>query len=35
MLKNGKGEIVYNNGVLYNGEWKDDKFDGEGYLKTN
>lgn len=34
-MKNGKGEIIWDNGQSYLGNWKDGKFDGEGILKTN
>ena len=32
-MKNGKGKIIYNNGNEYDGEWKNDKKNGEGYME--
>ena len=32
-MKNGKGKIIYNNGNEYEGEWKNDKKNGEGYIE--
>ena len=32
-MKNGKGKIIYYNNNKYEGEWKNDKKNGEGCLE--
>ena len=31
---NGKGQIIFPNGVIYNGEFKDDKLNGQGVVRV-
>jgi len=31
---NGKGQIIFPNGVIYNGEFKDDKLNGQGVVQV-
>ena len=37
IIKEGKGKLTYNNGVIYIGEFKNDKYNGKGvlYIKKN
>lgn len=30
--RNGIGKIIYSNGLIYEGEWKDDKIQGWVYF---
>lgn len=31
-MRNGKGRLSYHDGGYYDGDWKDDKMDGQGKL---
>ena len=33
-MKEGKGKLTYNNGTIYEGNWKADKREGEGVFKN-
>ena len=33
--KHGYGKIIYKEGHIYHGEWKHDKYHGEGKLTLN
>lgn len=34
-MRDGRGVCLYNNGLLYEGEWKDDREHGHGTLRTS
>lgn len=34
-MKSGDGKLTYKNGDVYDGEWKNDMFNGEGIFKDH